>query len=144
MPTFRVPPEYQWMRMGESAFYHPIIGQPANVACEIRCEPWLLSGHTWVAMVTGKSGCVACEALESRETVLYEYGQACLANSCSNQPRPQTEILRDFTAWYPSLAQKLTLLDEEIRLDDLKDTEPSFEATLPADPDDERTCWGEG
>lgn len=56
-----------WMVLGAPVFYHSVIGEPPTLATRIREEPWLLSGHTWVLMVEGKSGCVCCEAVSHRQ-----------------------------------------------------------------------------
>ena len=57
---------YAWMKMGAPVYYHAIIDEGPTHEGEIREEPWLLSGHTWVCMVTGKSGAVCCEAVTYR------------------------------------------------------------------------------
>lgn len=62
-----VPPQYCWMVKGTPCFYHSVIGEPPTRETAIRDEPWLLSGHSWVTMVEGVAGCVACEAVTPRQ-----------------------------------------------------------------------------
>ena len=57
----KIKPPADWMKLGVPVEYEEVIGLGVTHRGTIREEPWLLGGHTWVLMITGKTGCVCCE-----------------------------------------------------------------------------------
>lgn len=48
--------------VGTLVEYHPVIGEPAHELRKTRTRADVLSGHTAVVWLEGKSGCVALDA----------------------------------------------------------------------------------
>ena len=49
--------------IGCEVWYHPVIGEPGCAKYKTRTKATVLSGHTCVVWLDGKSGCVALDAL---------------------------------------------------------------------------------
>lgn len=58
---------YGWMKIGVPVWYHCVPGEPPDFDAVVRGEPRLLDGRKWVCLITGVSGCVACEAVSFRD-----------------------------------------------------------------------------
>jgi hypothetical protein len=52
--------------VGTPVFYHPIIGEPECKPFVTQTKAYVLSGHTPVLFLAGKSGCVCLEAVKPR------------------------------------------------------------------------------
>jgi hypothetical protein len=56
-----------WMVVGALVDYSAFIGAPPTILLtKIRRAPWQLDNGQWVALLEGKSGCVAIEAASER------------------------------------------------------------------------------
>lgn len=50
--------------VGTPVRYWPVVGEGEGILSKTRSEAWLLSGHTAVVMIEGKSGAVAVSHVE--------------------------------------------------------------------------------
>jgi hypothetical protein len=57
--TPKPPPD--WMKLGVDVEYEEIVGEGVTHRGTIRHEPWLMGGHSWMVMITGKAGGVSCD-----------------------------------------------------------------------------------